>query len=357
MKSNQPFVTVIPSSGSTFSQREESCKNTTNTSEVDAFEGNLLLPTFTTASKIRVAVTFILFAISAFLNLAVLFSTLRNHRGKKSHIRTLILNLCCADLLVTGIVMPLDAAWNTTVQWNGGNIACKFLMFMKLVAMYSCAFVTVVISIDRYCVILHPLGIGSANQRNTIILTVAWVLSTVFAVPQLFLFHTVSISQPAPFTQCVTHGSFSEPWQEKAYFLFTFTGLFLVPLVVMVFCYTRIFVTVSRKLNTGDMHCKHAALRCTRDNTPKVRMKTLRMTIVLMGTFILCWTPYYVLGFWYCFFPEMINTQAVPEAINHVLFIFGLLNSFLDPIISQLGYLKIKKGQTPFCQDLIGLHV
>uniref|UniRef100_A0A4W3JR30 Type II GnRH receptor n=1 Tax=Callorhinchus milii TaxID=7868 RepID=A0A4W3JR30_CALMI len=286
-------------------------------------------PTFSAAAKVRVVITLAIFLMSAYLNLTVLWSALRSKGGgSRSHLRMLILNLSCSDLLVTFIVMPLDAAWNTTVQWYAGDLACKLLMFLKLLSMYSGAFITAVISLDRYCAILHPLAITRAKERNRTMLLVAWTLSVILATPQLFLFHTVSISVPAPFTQCVTHGSFTEHWQQKVYFLFTFMWLFLLPLIIMVFCYTSILICITRKMNAENM-----GLRCTRNYIPKVRMKTLKMTIVLVSTFIICWTPYYVLGFWYNFFPAMINKKQLPESINHILFIFGTLNSFLDPVI------------------------
>lgn len=49
------------------------------------------------------------------------------------------------------------------------------------------------------------------------------------------------------FTQCSTQGSFARPWQEKAYNLLTFLGLFLLPLLVMVACYARILLEISRR--------------------------------------------------------------------------------------------------------------
>uniref|UniRef100_H3B0A3 Type II GnRH receptor n=1 Tax=Latimeria chalumnae TaxID=7897 RepID=H3B0A3_LATCH len=334
--SNSSFISTSTSITVTLAEKElQQSRMVTNSTGV--YENELLLlPTFTTASKVRVGITFVLFVVSACLNLAVLHAAVRNDPGKKSHVRMLIINLCCTDLLVTFVVMPLDALWNTTVQWYAGNPACKLLMFFKLFSMYSCAFVTTVISIDRYCIILYPLTIGSARQRNRIILISAWVLSATLAVPQLIFFHTTTISVPATFTQCITHGSFPKQWQEKAYFLFTFLWLFLLPFIIMIFCYTCILISITRKMKTAanvSAHSKEAALRCTRNYIPVVRMKTLKMTIVLISTFIVCWTPYYVLGFWYVFFPEMINNQTVPESINHVLFLFGLLNSSLDPLV------------------------
>lgn len=144
----------------------------------------LQLPTFSAAAKARVIITFALCAVSAVCNLVVLWAA-SNGGKRKSHVRILIMNLTVADLLVTFIVMPVDAVWNITVQWQAGDVACRLLMFMKLVAMYSCAFVTVVISLDRQSAILNPLGISEAKRRSKIMLTVAWTMSVVLSLPQV----------------------------------------------------------------------------------------------------------------------------------------------------------------------------
>lgn len=141
------------------------------------------LPTFSTAAKIRVIITFILCGVSTFCNIAVLWAA--NGHKRKSHVRVLIINLTAADLLVTFIVMPVDAVWNITVQWLAGDLACRFLMFLKLQAMYSCAFVTVVISLDRQSAILNPLAISMARKRNRVMLMVAWTMSALFSIPQV----------------------------------------------------------------------------------------------------------------------------------------------------------------------------
>lgn len=60
-------------------------------------------------------------------------------------------------------------------------------------------------------------------------------------------------------------------------------------------------------------------------------MKTLKMTIVIVLSFVVCWTPYYLLGIWYWFHPGML--RVTPEYIHHALFIFGNLNTCCDPVI------------------------
>lgn len=153
--------------------------------QAEGGEEPLQLPTFSPAAQARVAVTFVLFALSAGCNLAVLRAAGGRRGGRRSHIRLLLLHLAAADLLVTVAVMPLDAIWNITLQWRAGDLACRLLMYLRLLAMYASAFVTVVISLDRQAAILRPLAITRARRRNRIMLYVAWLLSAGLSVPQV----------------------------------------------------------------------------------------------------------------------------------------------------------------------------
>ncbi|XP_028441503.1 gonadotropin releasing hormone receptor 4 [Perca flavescens] len=321
-----------------------SCQGPTSACNYSTNGDALQLPTFSTAAKVRVIITFTLCAVSAVCNLVVLWAA-GNGGKRKSHVRILIMNLTVADLLVTFIVMPVDAVWNITVQWQAGDVACRLLMFMKLVAMYSCAFVTVVISLDRQSAILNPLGIREAKRKSKIMLTVAWTMSVILSLPQMFIFHNVTITVPENFTQCTTHGSFVQHWQETLYNMFTFLCLFLLPLVIMIFCYTRILIEISSRNNllSRDVH-----LRRSHNNIPKARMRTLKMSIVIVTSFIVCWTPYYLLGLWYWLFPEKME-ETVSHSLTHMLFIFGLFSACLDPITYGLFTIHLHQGLKRCC--------
>lgn len=141
-------------------------------------------PSFTRAAQFRVGATFILFLFAACSNLALLVSVWRGRR-LASHLRPLMLSLASADLMMTFVVMPLDAVWNVTVQWYGGDVLCKLLCFLKLFAMHASAFILVVISLDRQHAILHPLDALSAHHRNRRMLLLAWGLSLLLASPQV----------------------------------------------------------------------------------------------------------------------------------------------------------------------------
>ncbi|XP_011605156.1 gonadotropin releasing hormone receptor 4 [Takifugu rubripes] len=326
----------------------DSCTGSTSGCNRSADGDALQLPTFSTAAKVRVIITFSLCAVSAVCNLVVLWAA-SNGGKRKSHVRILIMNLTVADLLVTFIVMPVDAVWNITVQWQAGDVACRLLMFLKLVAMYSCAFVTVVISLDRQSAILNPLGISEAKRKSKIMLTVAWTMSVILSLPQMFIFHNVTITVPENFTQCTTHGSFVQRWQETLYNMFTFVCLFLLPLVIMIFCYTRILVEISSRMARNNLVSKDVYLRRSHNNIPKARMRTLKMSIVIVTSFIVCWTPYYLLGLWYWLFPEKME-ETVSHSLTHMLFIFGLFNACLDPITYGLFTIHLHQGLKRCCR-------
>ncbi|XP_047935046.1 gonadotropin-releasing hormone II receptor-like [Anser cygnoides] len=308
------------------------------------------LPTFSTAAKVRVALTCVLFLSSACCNGAVLWAAARAPRRRPPRVRLLMANLAAADLLVTVVVMPLDAAWNATVQWYGGDAACRALMFLKLAAMYASAFVTVVIALDRHAAIVTPLAVGRAERRNKAMLSAAWALSALLALPQAFVFHTVSRSRPRRFVQCATVGSFAAHWQETLYNMFTFACLFLLPLLVMVLCYGRILAAISGRMKEAGASSQEFQLRRSYNNIPRARMRTLRMSIAIVLTFIVCWTPYYLLGLWYWFSPEMLTRQKVPPALSHILFLFGLFNTCLDPLVYGLFTVHFRREMWRACR-------
>uniref|UniRef100_A0A8C4LIP6 Type II GnRH receptor n=1 Tax=Equus asinus TaxID=9793 RepID=A0A8C4LIP6_EQUAS len=300
------------------------------------------LPTFSAAAKVRVGVTIVLFFSSAGGNLAVLWSVTRPQPSQlgPSPVRRLFAHLAAADLLVTFVVTPLDATWNITVQWLAGDIACRTLIFLKLMAIYAAAFLPMVFGLDRQAAVLHPLRPRSAGRK---LLGAAWGLSFLLALPQLFLFHTVRRAGPVSFTQCITKGSFKARWQETTYNLFSPSAAF--------FCLCPVprqgkgtVVRLQSPAPAGEF-----ALRRSLDNRSHVCLRALQLALLVLLTFILCWTPYYLLGLWYWFSPTMLT--EIPPSLSHILFLFGLLNAPLDPLLYGAFALGCRRGHQELSID------
>uniref|UniRef100_A0A8D2BUJ7 Gonadotropin-releasing hormone receptor n=1 Tax=Sus scrofa TaxID=9823 RepID=A0A8D2BUJ7_PIG len=293
-----------------------------NQNHCSAINSSILLtqgnfPTLTLSGKIRVTVTFFLFLLSTAFNASFLLKlqkwTQRKEKGKKlSRMKVLLKHLTLANLLETLIVMPLDGMWNITVQWYAGEFLCKVLSYLKLFSMYAPAFMMVVISLDRSLAITRPLAVKSNSRLGRFMIGLAWLLSSIFAGPQLYIFRMIHLAdssgQTEGFSQCVTHGSFPQWWHQAFYNFFTFSCLFIIPLLIMLICNAKIMFTLTRVLQQ-DPH--NLQLNQSKNNIPRARLRTLKMTVAFAASFIVCWTPYYVLGIW-CHVPSAFRLRLYP---------------------------------------------
>ncbi|XP_041465210.1 gonadotropin-releasing hormone II receptor-like [Lytechinus variegatus] len=305
-------------------------------------------PVFTPEYLIRVVTLTSIMVLSGPLNLAV-FVSLWRQRRPKSRINLLIMHLAVADLLITFVNIPTDVIWFCTVRWLAGNVMCKLLMFIESGAMYASSFVLIVISLDRFAAIVHPLSVSKADRRCKIMLRVAWSSSVVCSVPQLFVHEVGSPPQDPSFTQCVDYtfaNSHRKLWW--SYHVFVTLAMYVIPLIAIFSCYAAIVYKIckqSREVTQALKNGNHPSLRRTGlDRLPRARMKALRLTATIVTAFIICWSPYYIVSTWYHFDSGWQSTEKKmlkPEWLIDVLMALGYSNICADPIIYGLFSTKL----------------
>ncbi|XP_025077744.1 gonadotropin-releasing hormone receptor-like isoform X2 [Pomacea canaliculata] len=330
-------------------------------------------PTFNEVSLTKAVVFGVMFVISFIGNTATLMQMYRLRR-RKSTINTLIVNLALADLLVTFFCIAGEAIWAATVQWLAGTFTCKLVKYMQVFALYLSTYITVAISLDRCVAILDPMRRNGATYRVRVMIGLGWVFSAIFSIPQAVVFHVMRGPFQEEFYQCVTFGSYKEEWQRQLYSIASLLLMFVVPLVIIGTAYGLIFTTISRKsrevsvldslnplnrrkaLITVLRHYGHACL-CGEGCDPKLsreesivsscsgdvngrgpvrsnllrraKRKSLRMSVVIVLAFIICWSPYYIIFICITF----LDWQEIdPRTLLWFSFI-GLSSSMLNPII------------------------
>eukprot|EP00094_Tigriopus_californicus_P005556 TCALIF_05353-PA protein Name:"Similar to Gonadotropin-releasing hormone II receptor (Clarias gariepinus)" AED:0.13 eAED:0.15 QI:0/0.5/0.2/1/1/1/5/0/486 len=391
---------------------------------------------------LSVVAMLILFFLSALGNVTV-FSTLVTSRSRKTRISIIILHLTIADLFVTFIIIPAEIGWRLFGYWLAGNVACKIFSFSRAFGFYLSSMVLIVVSLDRYIAIIYPLRANSEfAKRGHIMLMAAWAISALCSLPQAFIWNT----EPAPNTpnmeQCVTFGS--DTMVVTGFTLFFLTTVYFIPLIIMVFTYSRILSTIIKQSSdfrqnppgdpnpamsttaTTDMMVNHgngntqAILvtappslhpRCgsplglygascqqasrasitndgrlariltnesrsrrrsfyastdpcqpTRSNQSgrndstrtgghavstrclgsgenfrsshfnRARARTLRMTVLIVLAFILCWTPTVVMSLWFLIDSDSVEKSVDPRVAD-VLFILTITNSVVNPYV------------------------
>ncbi|ESP00340.1 hypothetical protein LOTGIDRAFT_140886 [Lottia gigantea] len=243
--------------------------------------------TFNDDSLVSVITCSCLFIIAACGNLTV-FITLFRNRNIKSRVNLFIMHLSIADLIVTFVMLPLEAAWHLTVAWKGGDMACRAMMFFRAFGFYLSSFILVTISLDRYFAIMHPLSLNDADRRGRIMLSLAWICSIVASIPQSVIFHVERHPVYEWFTQCVTFNFFPSPSHELAYNLFNVIAVYGLPLVIITGTYSLILCEISKKSRQSQMQLESSSIRqkgelrrSAMGIIERARIRTLKMTLVI----------------------------------------------------------------------------
>ncbi|XP_071100594.1 adipokinetic hormone/corazonin-related peptide receptor variant I-like isoform X2 [Haliotis cracherodii] len=293
--------------------------------------------TFDNDNLVSVIAYSCLFLVAACGNLTV-FITLFRNRNIKSRVNLFIMHLSIADLIVTFVMLPLETTWNITVAWKAGEAACRILMFFRAFGLYLSSFTLVTISLDRYFAIMRPLSLNDADKRGKIMLVLAWIFSFVASIPQSVIFHVEKHPVYPWFTQCVTFNFFPTPIHELAYNLFHVIAVYGMPLLIITVSYSLILCEISKKsrqskdeLQDTSSRAKIGLRRSAMGNIERARIRTLKMTLVIVGVFAMCWTPYFVISAWWWFDKE--SARKVDHTIHKGFFLFAVSNSCMDPIV------------------------
>ncbi|CAD5114962.1 DgyrCDS3994 [Dimorphilus gyrociliatus] len=144
---------------------------------------------------------------------------------------------------------------------------------------------------------------------------------------------------------------------EMAYNVFNICTVYIVPLLVIIGTYTLILLEISKKsresreqvggVATGKKSDCEQLRRSGVGKIQKAKMKTLKMTVMIVLAFILCWTPYYTMSTWYWIDPD--SAKTVDKKLERILFIFAVSNSCVDPIVYGLFTLDFRKEVTKCC--------
>ncbi|XP_055898593.1 adipokinetic hormone/corazonin-related peptide receptor variant I-like [Biomphalaria glabrata] len=314
--------------------------------------------TFTEDNMFSVVAYCCLFVVSLVGNLMV-FTTLWGSRH--SRVNLCILHLSIADLFVACVFLPLETTWHITVSWRAGDIACRICMALRAFGFYLSSNIIMVIAIDRYMSIVHPMMLSGSIRRCKIMLVIAYVVSLVYSLPQSIIFHIERHPNFPWFLQCVTFNFFQNDSQELAYDMFSFVAVYVNPLLVIVMAYTLILIKLSRQqgvheamttlskstrrqwrhpcifpphkqlISHGSVTSYPEVRWSTASYLSNAKMRTLKMTSCIVGVFILCWTPYFAIILYHWIAKE--SAKALNDKVKRVLFIFAVSNSCMDPLV------------------------
>ncbi|CAF0817048.1 unnamed protein product [Adineta ricciae] len=149
------------------------------------------------SSNLRIILT-VIFVIIAGIGLfgnSLVFLSIATNRLKFRHSPTnlLLVNMSCADLLILVFNIfdiaqfALDDNWPTA--WHLGLFMCKIVRFIQVLGCYVSVQTLLIISIERYIAIIHPVKSSQINRRRRVccIFILIWSIGFLAAMPNLYL--------------------------------------------------------------------------------------------------------------------------------------------------------------------------
>ncbi|XP_047506526.1 gonadotropin-releasing hormone receptor isoform X1 [Pieris napi] len=307
-------------------------------------------PILTKSTVIRASILSVMALLSFAGNFATMISVQRGKRGRRrtrpswTAIYSLIFQLSIADLLVTVFCIAGEAGWSFSVQWYAGNVGCKLFKFLQMFSLYLSTFILVLIGVDRWLAVKYPMKSMATATRSTKLVIIAWILSFLFSLPQTVVFRVAKGPFVEEFYQCVTHGFYTERWQEQAYTTLSLVFMFVIPLLILISTYVSTVRTIAKsekvfqpetrreKYLTPDMNRRRLIDRA--------KMKSLRMSVVIVAAFVIWWTPYYIMMIIFTFSnPD----KRLSEELLSGIFFFGMSNSLVNPVIYGAFHLWPRK--------------
>ncbi|XP_073340628.1 C-X-C chemokine receptor type 3-2 [Pagrus major] len=255
---------------------------------------------------------------------------------------TFLLHLAISDLLLA-FTLPLFAVqW--AHEWVFGLAVCKLSGALFSLNRYSGILFLACISFDRYLAIVH--AVSSSWKRKTCHAQVAcaliWVCCLGLSVVDITFKQVVkpdTIGHHSAHLCQVWFTENSTQWLVGLQLVSVILG-FVLPLLVMLYCYIRIF-------------------RSLCNATRRQKRKSLRLIISLVSVFVICWAPFN--GFQLADSLEKLGVVTGGCQFGRVVDIghvitesVGLSHCALNPVLYGFVGVKFRRELARMCKGLLG---
>ncbi|XP_068035450.1 gastrin/cholecystokinin type B receptor isoform X1 [Anomalospiza imberbis] len=313
---------------------------------------------------VRVVLYVLIFVLSVGGN-ALVVAVLALNRRLRTVTNCFLLSLALSDLLLALCCMPFTLLPGLMGAFIFGDVVCKLVAYLMGVSVAVSTFSLVAIAIERYSAICNPLQSRAWQTRSHACRVIAgtWALAALLMLPYAVYSTTRPAAPRPPPAQCTHHWP-SERVRQVWYVLLLLV-LFFIPGVVMTVAYGLIsrelyrgirfeldvkrgvaaqrgiggdpaptcddgdgcYLQLSRPGAALELRALGAAAQQDRARINSsgaqlaAKRRVIRMLVVIVAMFFLCWLPIFAANTWRAFAPRAAQRalSGTPIAFIHLL--------------------------------------
>ncbi|XP_051724513.1 psychosine receptor-like isoform X1 [Ctenopharyngodon idella] len=203
--------------------------------------------------KVFVALHLAVVLIGIPSNVFFLFVSYRLIR-QKNELGVYMFNLALSDLLFI-LCLPVWIQFTLHDTWFYGKTACVVCVFLLFTNFYTSAILLSCIAVDRYIAIVHPLQFREFRKRRIAfsVSIAAWIFAVAF---NAITVHPNSVYyEDENYSVCLDIIPLSDI--QKRVNVARFAVGFLIPALVVGFCYWQIYSDIKKNQTLGSMERRH----------------------------------------------------------------------------------------------------
>uniref|UniRef100_A0A3P9B321 D(1)-like dopamine receptor n=1 Tax=Maylandia zebra TaxID=106582 RepID=A0A3P9B321_9CICH len=299
--------------------------------------------------RVLVACVLFLLIVSTLLGNTLVCAAVIKFRHLRSKVTNFfVISLAVSDLFVAVLVMPWEAITEVTNTWLFGRF-CDVWIAFDIMCSTASILNLCIISVDRYWAISSPFKYERKMTHRVafVMIGVAWTLSILISfIPVQLNWHRAGEedfnSSDVAAQSCVAN-------LNKTYAISSSFISFYIPVVIMIATYTRIYRIAQTQIrrimsleraaeqaqhqghgvNRNQQQVQRPGDEASLKSSFKKETKVLKTLSIIMGVFVFCWLPFFVLN---CTVP-FCDPPCVSDTTFTVFVWFGWANSSLNPVI------------------------
>ncbi|KAK2839459.1 hypothetical protein Q5P01_013199 [Channa striata] len=271
-----------------------------------------------------------------------------------------MVSLACSDLLVLLIGMPVELYFSTWFPFrsSSGNISCKIYNFLFEACSYATILNVATLSYERYIATCHPFRYKMWDRRRTsVLITSAWVVSSLVALPLLITMGTeghIPDKARTPtqnLTFCTNLRDYRVMYQISIFVAFI---IYMIVLICVAFMCRAMVLVLKKPLGSVDdgLNGNQTATRNESSRVKTARKQTIIFLGLIVASLMVCWFPNQIRRMMMaakrksCWTIPYFQTYVILHPIGDTFF---YLSSVLNPFLYNLSSKQFRRSLSRCC--------